>query len=284
LTTKILVDQFLTDCQARGLRKPSIEFYQSMLKHFTESIVTLDQFTTYSVTSLMNSYRVTGVAPISMHGLYRAVRAFGNWLVEQELLDRNPVLKIKAPRVDRTQKVPPVDTDIHLLLSVCGKDETGLRDAAIILTILDTGCRVGELEGMTLSAIRTGQILLSETKGRRDRFVFLTNETRIKLAKYVSAREVSSTCLFTNLTGEPITRNAIQCMLKRRSSQAGVHIAAHMLRRAAATAWVEGGANLEAVREMLGHASLSTTQTYIGIRPSVLQALHDRVSWNHKKS
>ncbi len=281
LVTSDIITYFLQDCRARGLRPRTLEFYQENLRNLPEVAPTIGDMTLLVANRLLIAATERGIKPISVHAIYRTLKAFSNWVYNQELVPAPPLAKLRPPKVDSEQKSPPTDKTILELLNTCGKELLDLRDRAIILFLLDTGCRMGELVGLTRDAIE-GNIVLHETKGRRDRYVFITSKTRMMLIRYMASRPDHSNSLFVDRYDDPMTSNAIRLMFQRRCKMAHIHISPHMLRRAAATAWVESGANLEVVRQLLGHASLATTQKYLGIRPEVLQQVHETVSWTHR--
>ncbi len=121
-------------------------------------------------------------------------------------------------------------------------------------------------------------MLLTACKGRKDRFAFLSSQTLLTIQRYINTRKDTHDALFMGIRGEPLSRDGVISMLKRRAHRADIVISAHSLRRAAATAWVEQGANLEVVRQLLGHSDLTVTQAYLGVNPEVLKQVHQQVS------
>lgn len=270
---------FLMDCKARGLSPKTISFYKAYLNRLPDTIIDIRQFDHHAVMSLFADMRDCGMSGINIHGAYRTYKAFANWLYQQELTDTPQLAKLRPPKFDRVQHRPPTSEAVQALLStVDGKSEACLRDRAVILFMLDTGCRVGELEGLRREA-SGGTVMLTGCKGRKDRYAFLSSQTMIAIQRYHNARHDNHPALFMGGRGEPLTRGAVISMLKRRTKEANIHLSAHDLRRAAATAWVENGANLEIVRQLLGHSDLSVTQVYLGVRPEMLKEAHRQVSY-----
>lgn len=276
---KASIGLFLMDCKARGLSPKTTTFYRNYLDQLPDTITDVHQFDHHAVMSLFADMRDRGMSGINIHGAYRTYKAFGNWLYAQELTDTPQLAKLRPPRFDRVQHRPPTSDTVQALLStVDAKNEACLRDRAVILFMLDTGCRVGELEGLRREAAG-GTVMLTGCKGRKDRYAFLSSQTMIAIQRYHNVRSDSSPALFMGGRHKPLTRGAVISMLKRRTKEAGIHLSAHDLRRAAATAWVENGANLEIVRQLLGHSDLTVTQTYLGVNSDILKQVHEQVSY-----
>lgn len=279
LLTQKLVDFYLDDCRGRSLRPATIAIYRIRLQALVEYAPSVNDINHFVATRYFNDMMDRGAKSISIHQAYRTLRTFARWLFEQELVEANPLAKLKPPKVDRPQKIAPTDTAIKKLIDACNGDELGARDKCIVLLLVDSGMRVGELANLKRDDLDGENILLTETKGRRDRFAFVSSTTRLALLKYLATRTDDNPALFVSRLGEAVTRNTVQKMMLRRSREAKVGVSPHMLRRAAATAWTENGANLEVVRQLLGHADLQTTQKYIGIRPEMLKDAHRQVSY-----
>lgn len=275
-----LIEYYQDYCKARGLRHSTIIIYKQHLLKLANYCPTLDLFNQFAVQRMFNDSRDRGNRGVTIHQAYRTVRTFSRWLADEEITETDKLAKLKPPRIDHRQKTPPSDPDIDKLLSTCkGIDILTQRDRCIILLLLDTGMRIGELVNLKKDDLKPEGILLTETKGRRDRYAFITDSTRTRIERYLSKRTDNYPALFLNAYSRPITRNCIQQVFDARSKLAGVHISPHQLRRAAATAWAEAGCNLEVIRQLLGHADLETTQLYLGIRPEALKVAHSQVSY-----
>lgn len=270
---------YLNDCKGRGLRLATLEFYNGYLSMLPPE-ANIEELNTPMISRILADMFDAGKSGYNVHGAYRTFKAFGNWLLFNDILPLNPLAKLRPPKFDRTIKTPPLNEDVSALLEACrsAQDDNSLRDTAIVLFMLDTGCRVGEVASATREA-KTGTVILTGCKGRRDRFAYLSSETVLAILRYLKARRDDRPDLFLGRYEQPITTNAIKCMVKRRTKEAGIHISAHDLRRAAATHWVEQGANLEIVRQLLGHSSLIITQAYLGVNPVILKREHDRISY-----
>ena len=277
-----LIQYYLDYVDARGLRNSTIALYRMDLKLLEEYCPYLEKFDRFTVQKIFSDKRAQGVRGVSIHRYYRCFKTFAKWLYEEDITDRNLLDRLRPPLVDHSQKEAPSDEVIEALLKTCKYNLIGMRNRAILMILLDSGMRVGELVKLTRADIKPEGILLKDTKGRRDRYAFITDTTKRRLTRYLEKRTDNDPALFLTQYGKPINRDSIQQMMKLKSKQIGHTIAPHALRRYAATTWAEGGGNLEVIRQLLGHSKLTTTQMYIGIRPSILKEFHSGLSVMNK--
>lgn len=199
-----------------------------------------------------------------------AVRTFFSFLSGQGLVRGNPAAGISAPRrEDRLPEFLPVDEMLDLLGSLPRGGEREKRDAAILELLYSSGLRVGELV-----ALRRGDLSLEERtarvtgKGRKVRIVPVGPKALRALAAYLEARSAAGGdrdgTLFLNARGGALTARSVARILDRALARLGGrrHLSPHGMRHSFATHLLESGADLRAIQEMLGHASLSTTQRY----------------------
>ena len=211
-----------------------------------------------------------------------AVRTFFGFLAAQGAIRGNPAAGIPAPRrEDRLPEFLPVDEMIDLLRSLPAGGELEKRDAAILELLYSSGLRVGELV-----ALRRGDVSVEEGtarvtgKGRKVRIVPVGSEALRALAGYLAARgsgtgragDGPGEAMFLNARGGRLTARSVARILDRALARAGGgrRLSPHGIRHSFATHLLESGADLRAIQEMLGHASLSTTQRYARVNVSHL--------------
>jgi len=187
-------------------------------------------------------------------------------------LDNSPLDAIHSLRTSRHLPTFLFEPEVEALLDVAGDAFADLRDKAIFETLYSTGSRVGELAGMTVHRLDLprGRILVMG-KGRKERFVFIGEAARTCLEEWLLMRSqrlqdsgIVHDTLFINSQGQPLTVRGIQYILeKRQVAAAPAHmISPHGLRHSFATHLMDHGADIRVVQELLGHASVSTTQVY----------------------
>lgn len=263
------------DCHGNGLRQSTIAVYRQRLERVTAHLPddSLSSLTPQNVLAVFSEARKDGLSSNTIHGWYRSIRTFSRWLCDQEYTEVDLLAKLKAPRTDKVIKKPlPLD-DVKRLLTQCqGNNITDVRDNALMLVALDTGARLAELASMTVEGITDdGAITLSNTKSRRDRTVFITPSTHKAVKAYLRKAKISDGALWQSERGVPLSKIGIQQIFRRRGIASGVKAGPHRWRRTAATGWVEGGADVETVRLLLGHSSLNTTQVYLGLDEKAIQ-------------
>ncbi|KIH77026.1 integrase/recombinase XerC [Geoalkalibacter ferrihydriticus] len=219
-----------------------------------------------------------------------ALRTFFRFLVREDLLTANPAEILVTPRLDQYLPTPlSVDEACVLMERTCGDDALQLRDRAILETLYSCGLRVSELTGLDVGGIDLEERLVRVLgKGRKERLVPLGRKACEALVRYLEHRgwPQPSEPLFLNHRGGRLTSRSVERNLKKQLIQAGIARDAtpHSLRHSFAThLLVEGGADLRAIQELLGHASLSTTQKYTKVSVDHLLAVYDQAHPRSRK-
>ncbi len=273
------VKLWLSDCHARGLKTSTINFYRDTTGLFIKAYesVKLADITPAKMLAVMSDMRNRGLSSSYIHHLWRVMRSFTTWAFEMDILPTSPLAKLRAPRVERKIMEPLTNDQVSILLGSISKNLntfSRLRDTALLYVLLDTACRKAEVLRMTRDCVDTEMILLTNTKSRKDRHVFVTPTTRLAIVRYLNARTDQHPELWVTNTGTPLTDAGLRQILRRATATAGVRAGFHTFRRTSATALVENGASTEAVRRILGHSSLTTTTLYLGMSDTALQEQH----------
>lgn len=170
----------------------------------------------------------------------------------------------------------------RLIESVGTADVAGARDRAILEVLYGSGVRVSELCGFTLDTIAQGRWVPVVGKRGRERLVPISAPARDALEQWVvrwrPQLAPKHRMLFVNLRGAPITRQGVWLVLKQRASRVGLgdRVSPHVLRHSLAVHMVEAGADLRVVQEILGHASLATTELYTKVSEGHVDAVYQR--------
>ena len=218
-----------------------------------------------------------------------AIRSFFNFLEKGGLSENNPAADISAPKLGKY--IPtylPVDEMFRLLDGPDRQKTLGLRDLAILEVLYSCGIRVSEMAGLDLSSIDFDQHLVKVLgKGNKERIVPVGLQALKAVQDYVEAtlsiREKMwggsrEGPLFLNFRGGRLTTRSIHKIVKRYGMESGLlmGISPHSLRHTFATHLLDGGADLRSVQELLGHASLSTTQKYTHVSLDRLMEVYDK--------
>jgi integrase/recombinase XerC len=213
-----------------------------------------------------------------------SIRSFYRYLTRQGLVNRNPVEDLRTPK--QPKHLPRVLTkdDADALMTFPNGRTTGsLRDRALLETLYSTGARVSELVSINVDDVRQSEGLVRlQGKGRKERIVPIGDLALDAIRSYRASlsRPVSrftSQALFYNSRGGRLTTRSVARIVARYSSRlAGGSVSPHTLRHSFATHLLDEGADLRAIQEMLGHASLSTTQKYTHVATDQLLAVYDK--------
>ncbi len=270
----------------RGLSGNTLESYHTDVIHLLEFLeereLSLTDVDTDALHQFLCTLRDLGISPRSQARMLSGIRAFFRFLRLEGYTDTDPCELLEAPRFGRT--LPDIlsveDIDSMIAALDPGKDETP-RNHAIIETLYGSGLRVSELVELRMSRVNLdeGYVIITG-KGNKQRLVPLSPESIRLIREYLPIRERlkikpdSSDILFLNRRGGMMTRVMVFYVIRDSAAAAGIikRVAPHTLRHSFATHLLEGGANLRAIQEMLGHESISTTEIYIHLDRSRLRS------------
>ncbi len=207
-----------------------------------------------------------------------AVKSFFHYLKNQAAVDEDPTQKLDSPRVNKYLPKAVSVGDIQSLLKqvVSGNGTEGLRDQAMLGLLYATGMRVTELVSLNLDDIdQEANLVRCQGKGNKLRYIPLRTEQRLLIQAYLEksrpilVTDANEHALFVNHRGHRLTRQGFWLILKAYAQRAGIgEITPHTLRHSFASHLLNDGENLHRVQELLGHASISTTQIYTQVNAS----------------
>ena len=222
-----------------------------------------------------------GIHPRSQARIVSGIRVFFQFLKTSGYTDHNPATLLELPRLGR--QLPDILTvdEIDAMEAACD-DSTyeGSRNRAIIETTYCCGLRVSELVGLQMSKVDIDEGYVTvDGKGSKQRIVPIASSAVDAIRAYLPLRSNltpkrgSEDILFLNRRGGKLTRTMIFYIVKKLCGECGIkkNISPHTLRHSFATHLLEGGANLRAIQEMLGHESITTTEIYVHIDRSFLR-------------
>ena len=200
-----------------------------------------------------------------------SVRAFHRFLLREGKTRTDPTAPVVRPKLPRSLPKPLSVDDVARVLAAPDGSAQGVRDRAVLETLYGAGLRISELAGLDVDDVdlEDGSVRVLG-KGGKERDVPLGRFARDAIAAYLTrvrpglATSRSRSALFLNLRGGRLTRQGCAGILAARAEQAGIRrkISPHTLRHSFATHLLEGGADVRVVQELLGHASVATTQVY----------------------
>ncbi|MGM0649177.1 MAG: site-specific tyrosine recombinase XerD [Bacteroidota bacterium] len=274
-------EDFITYLQLeKSLASSSIQAYQNDIKkleNYVKNIqkkqITPTKLQTKDLKSFLEWLNEIGISTSSQARIVSGVKAFYKYLLLENYIADNPASLIEAPR--KSQKLPPVlsVSEINkMIASIDLSEPLGHRNKAIIETMYGCGLRVTELCQLRLSHIYFDKSFVRIIgKGNKERLIPVNPAALVSINHYIEGtrrhiniKKEAEDNVFITARGGPISRIMIFNIIKKAAFEAGINknISPHSLRHSFATHLIEGGADLRAIQEMLGHASITTTEIY----------------------
>jgi len=253
----------------RNYKTDLVDFF-SFLKE--KRVDTLDKVNRQVLRDYLAHLVGRGIVKASIARKLSAIRSFYRYLVREKIIEANPIKTVSSPKLDkRLPSFLTLDEVTRLLEAPDLSTPQGLRDRALLELLYASGLRVSELVGLELGQINleTNEIRVWG-KGSKERVVLMGLPAAEALRNYLEHGRPEfigvkkSNALFLNRYGQRFPERAVQKLLEKYTSQAGLkkRVYPHMLRHTFATHLLDGGADLRVVQELLGHARLSSTQIY----------------------
>lgn len=253
-----------------------------LVSYFDTYGLSIDTATDADVETFVAALHDLGISPRSQARVISGIKSFYKFLILQGFVSHNPTLLIEPPQLGR--HLPEVLTVQEIDAMVAAIDLNkweGQRNRAIIETLYGCGLRVSELVGLRMSQIfEQDEYIVVQGKGNKQRLVPISatalEQIHLYLEQTRNNQVVKRGCediLFLNRRGAALSRVMIFYIVKDLCAVAGIRkqISPHTLRHSFATHLLEGGANLRAIQQMLGHESITTTEIYVHIDRSSLR-------------
>ena len=259
----------------RGLSDNTRMSYLSDIDRFADYIGFRDfnTVTAEDIGTFLGDLHDFGIAPRSQARILSGIKSFFKFLRLERLIETNPTLLVDAPRLGRhLPDVLSVGEIDDMIAAIDTSKAEGPRNRAIIEMLYSCGLRVSELVNLEINSVNFGEQIVTVTgKGNKERIVPVSDVSLALIREYLRGnerpdpRKGEENILFLNRLGRRLTRVMIFYIVKALAEAAGIKkvISPHTLRHSFATHLLEGGANLRAIQQMLGHESISTTEIYI---------------------
>lgn len=272
----------------RGLSPNSIEAYVrdvDKLRRFADDLGKSVLDITYDdLQQFVAQLRDIGIHPRSQARIISGIKSFYHYLVLENYLDADPTEFLESPKIGmRLPEVLSVDEINAILASIDLSKPEGHRNRAMLEVLYSCGLRVSELVNLRYSDVYPKeQFIRVWGKGSKQRLVPISETALHEIKLYLTDREAITPkpgfedYLFLNRRGAALTRVMVFTIVKQQAALAGIHktVSPHTFRHSFATHLLEGGANLRAIQEMLGHEKITTTEIYTHIdRESLRQEI-----------
>ena len=203
-----------------------------------------------------------GVSNRTLENTRVQISAFFSWLLEEELINKNPCRSITPIKYTKEVKLPFSTVEIDAIRSACKTK----KELAIVEFLLSSGVRVSELCTIRISDVNfdTLAVVVREGKGSKQRTVYINDLTSKHLIEYLSKRNVAGDYLFYNKAKQPLNPGGVRHILKTIEERAGIaNVHPHRFRRTFATGLANRGMDIQEIGKLLGHSNLNTTLTYV---------------------
>ncbi|TMV12566.1 tyrosine recombinase XerC [Arenibacterium halophilum] len=250
-----------------------------------QGLAALERITVSDMRAWMARERGEGLSSRSLARKLSAVKSFYRWLAEREGFEPTAVLSTRAPRFQRKLPRPLAEPAARDVIDTMGmQSETpwvAARDVAVVTLLYGCGLRISEALGLTGADAPLPQVLRILGKGGKERLVPVLPAARDAVENYTRLcpfKAEPTAPLFLGVRGGALLPRAIQGAMAQARMQLGLPSSAtpHALRHSFATHLLAAGGDLRAIQELLGHASLSTTQAYTGVETAQLIEVYNR--------
>ena len=287
---------WLDHCRALGgAAENTVKAYQSdvlgflafMTQHHgaAQGLGPLSKITVSDMRAWMASERTRGVGARSLARQLSAVKTFYRWLSEREGFEPTAVLSTRSPKFTKKLPRPLAEDATTAMIDTVEMQATdpwvAARDSAVVTLLYGCGLRISEALSLTGADVPLPQVMRITGKGGKERIVPVIDAAREAVASYLRLCPhpmEPNAPLFRGARGGPLNPRAIQKVMERSRMQLGLPATAtpHAMRHSFATHLLTAGGDLRAIQELLGHASLSTTQAYTAVDTAHLMDVYNK--------
>lgn len=266
------VEEFLIYCRRmKNLSENSVKAYTKDLESWRAFIGEKEKVTRRDIRLYLVRLKEEGLSPVSVNRRLSAVKSYYHYEIKQGMRKDNPLTLIRS--LKKSRKLPDYlfSEDLDKLFKEEEESFFSLRDRFLMKTLYSTGCRVSELCQMDVTEFVKQDHIVVTGKGNKMRRVYLGPKVISLGEKYLLYRkklllekEKEEKALFLDYMGERLTARGVYYLIDKRVKEAGIQkkVTPHTFRHTFATHMLNEGADIRVVQEMLGHASISTTQIY----------------------
>lgn len=277
------LELFHLDCEARRLTPATRQFYQAKLSVFVRwceanACTALPDLTASDIRRFLVHISHRELSAQYQNNLARAIRAFLNYCVRDELIERSPFDKVQMPRLERRIPETMTTTEIHAVLRACESE----RDKAICLFLLYSGVRASELIALNVGDIdlKTGIVTVRRGKGQKGRNTVVGATTRKQFRRYLATRDTTREHdpAFMREKGDGrLGQDELVQLMNRLRGRSGVKTCrCHSFRRTFALTCLRNGMNIYVLAKLMGHADITVLRHYLALVEEDLQEAHAR--------
>lgn len=216
----------------------------------------------YDIRYYLACEKQRGLSDRFIENIRANLSAFFQWLVQEEIISKNPCLNVKPIKYKKEIRLPFNSVEIDALRSACKNP----KERSLIEFLLSTGIRVSELSNMKIQDVDFNKLSVHVThgKGNKERIVYMNDVAKYHLNHYIVSRKDSIDALFCNNSYSPILPNGIRYILNQLGKRGDViNVHPHRFRRTFASSLANRGMKIEEIKMLMGHSNINTTMEYI---------------------
>ena len=257
-----IINTYIASMRLEGRSEKTLkQYYDALTKLLDEIPKNIKDIKTNDIRYHLAHYQSTHkVSNATVKNKRKFLSAFFVWATKEEIIDRNPMLKINSIKEKYVTKKPFSDIELAKIRDVLKND----REKALVEFLLSTGCRVSEVAGLKVEDVnfRDGECVVCG-KGNKERTVYINNKAMYYLERYLPDKMDASRPLFLNGWGKSMAKGNIEQLMRDIGKRAGVSkVHPHRFRRTMATNAMKRGMPVQYIQVILGHSKLDTTMIY----------------------
>ena len=291
MKSSVYIDEythFLTNERHRS--RNTVESYKRDITHYIVYLeehdhIDLTAATAQTVTAYLDALRHNGKAASTISRAAASLKSFYTFIMRNGIIKENPTTAIESPKPEK--KLPNIlsaDEVERLLSAPLLDDYKGLRDKAMLELLYATGIRVSELINLNLNDVNIPMNFIRCRGARKERMIPIGHTAAEAVSAYIDnarihlVRSMGETALFVNIAGVRLSRQGFWKIIKHYGKEAKINspLTPHTLRHSFAAHLIRNGADLESIKEMMGHADISSTQVYSMIPDEHLRSVYSK--------
>lgn len=273
-----IINTYIASMRLEGRSEKTLkQYYDALTKLLEEIPKNIRDIKTNDIRYHLANYQAThNVSNATVNNKRKFLSAFFVWATREEIVDKNPMLKINSIKERYVTKKPFSDIELAKIRDALEDN----REKALVEFLLSTGCRVSEVAGLKVGNIdfRTGECIVLG-KGNKERTVYLNNKSMYYMERYLGNFVDADRPLFMNSRGRGMTKQNIEELMRIIGKRAGVSkVHPHRFRRTMATNAMKRGMPVQYIQVILGHSKLDTTMIYCIYDKEVVKAEYMKVA------
>ena len=273
-----IINTYIASMRLEGRSEKTLkQYYDALTKLLDEIPKSIKDIRTNDIRYHLAHYQTTHkVSNATVNNKRKFLSAFFVWATREEIVDKNPMLKINSIKEKYVTKKPFSDIELAKIRDALEDN----REKALVEFLLSTGCRVSEVAGLKVGNIdfRTGECVVLG-KGNKERTVYLNNKSMYYMERYIGGFVDADRPLFMNARGRGMTKQNIEELMRIIGKRAGVSkVHPHRFRRTMATNAMKRGMPVQYIQVILGHSKLDTTMIYCIYDKEVVKAEYLKVA------